>query len=153
MGRAKSCDAATRKAIVELHRAKKAYKQIAEQLNCSKTMVFNAIQHAKKYQTTADVPRKRRPHKTSERTDTKIVRMAKKDPRISSTQIRRKISTENESTLSARTIRRRLVEGGMHGRIARKKPSVTQNQRKKKNSVRKVTCSLDIESMEIHRLE
>lgn len=132
MGKGKSCDAATRKAILELHQAKRSYQQIANQMKCSKTMVFNAIQHSNAYQTTENVPRKRRPRKTSERDDRMIVRMAKKNPRISSTEIKRKISAQIESPISARTIRRRLVEGGLHGRISRKKPLVTEKQRKKR---------------------
>lgn len=58
--------------------------------------------------------------------------MAKKNPRISSTGIKRKISAQMESPVGARTIRRRLVEGGLHGRVARKKPLVAEKQRKKR---------------------
>lgn len=132
MGKSKSCDAATRKAILELHRAKKSYQQIANQLHCSKTMVFNAIQHVKVNQTTENVPRKCRGRKTSQRDDRLILQMAKKNPRISSTQIQREFLAETGSTISAPTIRRRLVEGGLHGRISRKKPLVTQKQRTKR---------------------
>lgn len=132
MGKGKSCTAATRKAIVELNNAGFSYQRIATQLNCSKTMVFDAIAHFRKYDTTENIPRKKRPRKTSILTDRKIVRLSKMDPRKTAAVIQRQIMDENEPEISKRTVARRLVEAGLHGRLARMKPMVTIPQRQKR---------------------
>lgn len=86
-------------------------------------MVFHAVKHFDTYQTTSNVPRVPKQRKTTPRDDRNIVRMAKQNPFKGSNELRKEYFGENNpSAISARTIRRRLVEEKLHGRIARKVP-------------------------------
>lgn len=133
MGKKKSCDVGMRRCILNLYERKWSYKKIAEHLKCSKTMVFNAVRHFQKYKTVENVRRKRRTRKTTRRTDAAIVRLSKKNSRLGSNQIRQElIAGTNEFNVSARTVRRRLNEAGLFGRVARKKPFINKRNRIKR---------------------
>lgn len=132
MGKSASCTPAERKAILELRKTGLSYSKIAKQLNCSKKKVFGAINHFQKFGTHNNVQRKTRPRKTSPRIDRKISKLSKIDPKKSAKDIQREILNEIDTPVSVWTIRRRLVEAGLHGRVSRKKPLVTPNQRKRR---------------------
>lgn len=91
-------------------------------------MVFNALEHIKKYGTHENVPRQKRARKTSRKTDKEIVRTAKKDPMMTSEDIRKELLVQ--PPISARTIRRRLNEAQLFGRVSRKKPLLTKKNRR-----------------------
>lgn len=137
MGKSKSCTPAERKAIVELRKTGHSYQRIANQLKCSKKKVFDAIAHFNKYETTENVPRKNRPRKTTTHIDRKIVRLSKMDPKKTAAIIQREIMDENNIEISKRTVARRLVEAGLHGRLARTKPLVKMAQRKRRRDFAK----------------
>ena len=93
-------------------------------------MVYNAISHWKKYGTEKNVKRQPRPRKTTPRFDKRIVRLSKQDPDRSAVDIRRELLECNDDVPSVQTIRRRLNEAGLFGRIPRKKPLVSAKNRK-----------------------
>lgn len=130
MGKNKSCDKPTRKIIIKLREHSWSYKKIADYLQCSKTMVFQAVKHFNTYQTNSNIPRVPKQRKTSRRDDRNIVRLAKQHPFKGSNEIRKDYFGEiNPSAISARTIRRRLVEEKLFGRIARNLPMLTLRHR------------------------
>ncbi|CAK1589275.1 unnamed protein product [Parnassius mnemosyne] len=123
MGKNKSCDPSTRKTILKFYGNGWSYRKIADHLGCSKDMVMNAIRHLKNFNTTENVPRKTRPRKTTPREDSRIVLLAKREPFNGSELIRSEIFGEERLRgVSARTIRRRLCEANLFGRISRKVP-------------------------------
>lgn len=131
MGKSKSCDPSTRKIILNFYDKGWSYRKIANHLRCSKDMVMNAIRHFKKYNTTENVPMKPRPRKTTLREDSRIALLVKKDPFKRSETIRCEVfGVEGTNRVSARTVRRRLCEAGLFGRISRKVPLL------KKESIR-----------------
>lgn len=132
MAKAKNCTPAQRKAIIELQKVGQSYQAIASQLNCSKTMVANAMSHFRRFKTTENVPRAKIARKTTVRIDRKIVRLSKANPKLSAVEINRQINDELDAPISNRTVARRLVEAGLHGRSVRKKPLVTAVQRKRR---------------------
>lgn len=95
-------------------------------------MVFNALKHIQLFKTVDNVPRKKRPRKTSAEIDRKIAIISKRDPKKTSTDIQREIQDQYNFEISKRTIARRLVESGLHGRAARKKPLLTKIQRRRR---------------------
>lgn len=125
MGRKKSCDATMRKVIVivNFYQRGLSYRKIADHLNCSKNMVYNAVKHFKTHNMTENVPRQKRPRKTTPQDDRRMVTLAKKDPFIGSVKIKGEVfGPESNTGVSARTVRRRLVEAKLVGRVARKVP-------------------------------
>lgn len=132
MGKNKSCDVRTRLRISSLYEEGKSYREIAEALNCSKKMVFNAIQYIRKNGTVEKVKRKPRARITTPREDLLIVRESKKEPHSTAREIRAAVFGNTESGPSVDTVKRRLREAGLFGRIARKKPLLTERHRKKR---------------------
>lgn len=123
MGRKKSCDATMRKVIINFYQRGWPYKKIADHLECSKNMVYNAVAYFKTHNTTESVPRKKRPRKTTPQDDRRMIALAKRDPFKGSVHIKSEVfGPELNAGVSARTVRRRLVEAKLVGRVARKVP-------------------------------
>ncbi|KAA5569778.1 helix-turn-helix domain-containing protein, partial [Pseudomonas aeruginosa] len=80
----KSCDPILRKIIMKFVERGWSYRRIAQHLNCSKTMVCNAVQHNKRYNTDLFVSRTKISIKTTPQEDRMITRLAKKDPFLGS---------------------------------------------------------------------
>ena len=127
MGRGRSCTPELREIIIRKHiQEKKTVRQIAAELGCSKTKVHNALLHFGRIGTTQNALRKRRARKTTAKDDRRIVRAIKKNPFLTAKKIRDGLLMQMDSQVSDRTIRRRLCEAGLNGRIARKKPHVSK---------------------------
>lgn len=95
-------------------------------------MVHNAILHYGSNGSAENKERKCRPKKTTPAEDRLICRTSKANPFLSSKQIYGEISPQLTNGISTRTIRRRLLEGGLRGCIARKKPHVSKNNLKRR---------------------
>jgi DDE superfamily endonuclease/Transposase len=89
--------------------------QVADLTGCDKRTVVHWVTYYQEHHSLEDEPRSGRPRVTSEATDTSIVAAATENPIITPPTIRRELSVE----ASARTVRRRLDEAGLFGRVAR----------------------------------
>lgn len=99
-----------------------SYRNIAKILACSLGMVQNAF----KAKPTQEI--RGRPRKTSKKTDRLIALEAKKDPFISSS----KLLKATNLNISARTVRRRLVESKLPSRSPRKVPMLSKKNIKRR---------------------
>lgn len=116
MGRSAHCSPQER-AIVLLQRNEgKSYSEIAKNIGRSKNMVANVIS-GKKSEGKRGLKRL-----TTPQMDHRIVRIAKKDPFKTASDIKVELALE----ISTRTIRRRLVEGCLYGRSARHVPKLSK---------------------------
>lgn len=125
MARNINSNPAERKIIWNTYYIHKKISKVVELLHFSRGKVINAIKYYKKNNTFDNLPRKR-PRKTTEPEDRIISRMSKKNPFSSSNEIKEKLRTKYDINLSARTVRRRLQEIDLPGRISRKKPLLSQ---------------------------
>lgn len=132
MGKMKSCTQELRKTIVEMYRDGYSYGRISEIIKCSKKMCFNAVKHFQLHGTTDNVPRRQRHRKTSPQIDRRIVRLAKMDPHKTAVDIWREIFGESSSRISIRTVRNRLKDANLFGRIPRKTPLTNDGHRRKR---------------------
>ena len=96
--------------------------QIFRQLGCSRKLVHNCRKHIEKYNTTDEI-RKPPPRKTS--TNQQNV-MSKKDPFLTSYEIKTRIEEQYYIAVSTPTICSRLQEAGLRGCIAKKKHLVSK---------------------------
>lgn len=112
MGRNKHCSPEERRLVTKWKKEGKSLRTIAKSLDRSVCFVQNALKPKKNKETRG------RPKKTSHITDCHIVTLAKRYPFISS----REISADICNVISTRTIRRRLADAKLPGRIARKVP-------------------------------
>lgn len=108
--------------IIILKKQGYSYRKIAQILKVSLGAVQKAIERHRETGVNTDRKRSGRPRKTTQRIDNKIYAISKDDRRKSASDIRAEINECLDSPLSLTTVKRRLREKGMIGRIAVKKP-------------------------------
>lgn len=116
MGRKKHCSSDERAIAKNLRKGGKSLREISKSLGRSVNFVQNALKWKKAAETRG------RSYKTSPATDRHIVLISKKDPFKSS----KAISAEIGNLVSAPTVRRRLQQADLPGRIARRVPLMRQ---------------------------
>ena len=75
----------------------------------------------KKTGSVADIPKKPRHRVTTKRTDRLIVRKSKQNRRLTAVDISKQVIPDDKKKISPSTVKRRLSEAGLNGRVARKK--------------------------------
>ncbi|CAJ0939345.1 unnamed protein product [Ranitomeya imitator] len=118
-----------RNRIVRKHEQSQGYKSISKDLNVPVSTVRSVIKKCKAHGTVANLPRCGGKRKIDKRFQRKIVRMLDKEPRLTSKQVQAALQSEG-TTVSTRTIRRRLNEKGLYGRRPRKTPLLTPRHKK-----------------------
>lgn len=110
----------------------KTYREIANILKISVKSVHTAVKRFR--ETGQNINRKRsgRPRKTNQRIDNKIYAISKADRFKSASTIRAEINEDLDSKISRQTVSRRLIEKGMIGRVAVKKPLLRSANKKKR---------------------
>lgn len=116
MGRAKHCTEEERKIIKNLKKSGRSQREIAKLVGRSQKFVFNAFGISKSVHPIG------KPRKTSKHEDHLITILSKRDPFKSAGAIRKEVGCQ----VSIRTVQRRLVENGLHGRTSRKVPMLTK---------------------------
>ena len=130
MGRTKHKTEDERSIMFRLWKNGTSMNRIAKQLNVSRKRVQNAIQKSKQ---TKAMPEKRgRPRKSSLRQDRLIVKEVKKDPFLTAPRLKELLSNENSLNISTSTVRRRLCDVQLSGRLAKHKPHVSKQNIKKR---------------------
>lgn len=120
--------------IVALHEhTSKSGVQIANDLGFSTSAVNKII---KRYKETGEYYSDRhlcqRPRKTDERGDRVLLRLSKKDPKASSSDLQRQLAAEYDIHLDSSTVRRRLLEMDRPAYRPVQCQSLTETQRKKR---------------------
>ncbi|XP_053985494.1 uncharacterized protein LOC128879942 [Hylaeus volcanicus] len=86
-----------------------------------------------KYEDRIDsIPRKGQPKKLDGRDKRKLIRIMKKDPSLSAPKLATELLNETRKKIHPQTIRRVLKDSGYNERVARKKPYVNEQNRKKR---------------------
>jgi len=132
MGRAGHCTDEKRKLIRTLRSDGKTYKEIAKSIGCSQNMVTNALKPRRQQETRG------RRRKTTENQDRQIVRLVKKSPFMTSTDIKKELNLG----VSSRTVRNRLLASKLRARAARKTPFVSKRNIKKRKHFAKTYLEL-----------
>ena len=120
--------------------------EIANTLVCSRKMIYNALNHIRKYVTFKNVKQTPWPRKTSRKEDSLIYRTSVKNPFKSSTVIQREISRKYSINVSCSTIRRRLNEKNVRGCISQHKSYVSNKNLRERlcfARVRLEKCALE----------
>ena len=115
---------------VTLHNEGWSQNCIAHALGCSRGAVQNALRMVKLSPSFKDRPRKGRPRKSTEKDDRRIRRLSEADRRKTAPSIKGEFEQHSSVQMHRRTYQRRLVEFGLHGRVARKKPYISAKNRK-----------------------
>jgi transposase len=111
-----------RSSLLTLHALGFNDERVAQLTGCDRRTVRHWVAHYQQHHSLEDEPRSGRPRATSEDTDTSIVAAATETPFTTP----RRIRAEQGIEASARTVRRRLDEAGLFGRVARIEYPFTQ---------------------------
>lgn len=126
MARGKPIPIEDRHVIVKLHsRGYKVCKiaQIVKRKWCS---VQSVLRHWKKTGTVHPKPRTGRPKKTTPRIERKISQLAQRNRKLTLTQMQITLQKELNVEISTATLRRRLHSMGFEGKVAKKKPFLSE---------------------------
>nr|XP_042909801.1 uncharacterized protein LOC122271704 [Parasteatoda tepidariorum] len=101
-------------------------REIGRRLKLSKTAVFQALKSIQVTKNIEKAPRKPRPRKTTEREDRIIHRISEADRHKTAPDSRREFAELTGKHVSNNTIKRRLNEFRLMGRVCRKKPLMSK---------------------------
>ena len=104
-------------------------QEIASKLKCNRCTVCRTLAKQRACGTVDDRKRSGRPRISTPRNDRALQRIFLHNRRFTSSHLKREWEQSNGVTSSARTVRRRLDDVGLFGRLARKKPLLTDRHR------------------------
>ena len=122
----------TRSAILTLVLSGLSYREVARRLKVSYNGVFTTVKRYGETCNLADRKRNGRPRCTKTSDDRLIVLMSKMNRKLTAPEIRAKLTSSANVTVSSSTVKRRLREKGLNGRIAVRKPLLTEKNRLKR---------------------
>lgn len=132
MGKAREISSEIRAVIVALHNEGKTERLIASQLKLSKTCVHNAITRNKATGSNQTRSRSGRPKCTTQSEDNLIVVTSKRNRLLTAPQIREQMNSSRSKPVSVTTVKRRLRDAGLFGRVAVRKPLLRPQNKKKR---------------------
>lgn len=121
-----------RELIIKLHKEKKSLRQIAKIVGKTHSTVQSVV---KKFEMTGSVntlPRSGRPKILNSRDRRNIIRKVNENPRISAPKLAVDVELEIGKIVHPENIRRILRKSGLNGRIPRKKPFISLENRRKR---------------------
>ena len=132
MAKAKEISVEKRAQIIILHKTGKSFREITKILKISLGAVQNAINRYRETGKNVDRKRSGRPRKTTQSIDNKIYAISIADRFKSASIIRAEINEQLDSPICLSTVKKRLREKGMIGRIAVKKPLLRSVNKQKR---------------------
>lgn len=132
MGKVRQISGETRAVIIALHNESKSERAIATQLKLSKTCVHNTITRYKETGSNQDRSRSGRPRATTSSEDKFIVVTSKRNRRLTAPEIRAEVNKSRSTPVSLTTVKRRLRDAKLFGRVAVRKPLLRPQNKKKR---------------------
>lgn len=105
---------------------------IANKLKCARHTVNRAVKRFRQAGEHHNKPRSGRKRVTSYREDRKLIRESLRNRRKTSSVLSADLSEQTGRVISSRTVRRRLLNAGLRGCKARKKPWLSQKNKEKR---------------------
>lgn len=119
-----------RKLVVEHRNNKKSFGEISKLLNLSKSTVHTIFNNFKQSSCFESKPRSGRPKKLNRREVSFIRNEVEKNPKIHATSLAQELAERSQIVVHPRTITRALNNEGYRCRIPRKKPLISEKNRK-----------------------
>ena len=128
MGKTQEHSDDVRRKVVELHKSRNGHKKISKELKIPISTIMEII---KKFKATGDQPGRGRVCTLTPRTVRRMVRLAKESSRITAGELQKLVESWGHK-VSETTIRRHLHHHKLFGRVARKKPLLSINNKLKR---------------------
>lgn len=125
MPRSKEIQEEMRKKVIEIYQSGKGHKAISKAVGLQRTTVRAIIHKWRKLGTVANLPRSGRPAKITPRVRWRLIQEVTKEPRKTSKELQALLATVKGSVHDS-TIRKTLAKNGIHGRVPRRKPLLSQ---------------------------
>lgn len=119
-----------RNIVVKLRKEKKSYGEIAKIVKLPRATVQTIVKNYINNKSVENNPRSGRPKKLTRRDVSFILKEVNKDPKISAPKLAEHIEECSNIIVHPRTIRNALHENGFKSRVARKKPLISEKNRK-----------------------
>lgn len=123
---------AKREQVVQLHKGGKTFRQISKELKISLCAIHNILKKKKETGVVDNKPRSGRPRKLTMRERRRVVKNALKNPKVSATMLAANIESVSGKVVTPQTVRNVLHDAGIKGRRPRKKPYISEVNRKKR---------------------
>lgn len=117
-----------RKCVIRDIEKGESHRKIGEKYGYSKAAVTKLFAKYKTYGSVADRPGRGRKRRTDSRTDARIIREIKKNPKVTLREIKEVI----QQPISDSTLRRRIAEHGMKSRFCKKLPFISKVNKAKR---------------------
>ncbi len=118
--------------IIGLWKGKHSLRDIEKILNHPKSTVHNIIDNYKKQNLTTAMSRSGRPKLLTERNTRQLTKIVKNNRNNTLDEITEELNSSLNLSVSKRTVQRTLHQEGYHGRVAKKKPFISEKNRKKR---------------------
>ena len=118
--------------IIGLYKVKFPIRKIAEILNHPKSTVGDIVKKYKEQGLTSTLPRSGRPKTLTDRDKRQLIKIMKDNRNLTLVEITEKFNETLNFSFSTRTIQRVLHEEGYSGHAAKKKPFISEKNRKKR---------------------
>ena len=132
MAKKKNLSLEQRAAVVTLSGEGYSGRAIARKLKISVHGVQAILQKSAETGTVKDRSRSGHPSITTAREDRLLYRLSLSNRRATSRMLKRDFEDSTGTTISSKTVRRRLVKAGLNGCVAVKRPLLTSAHRKKR---------------------
>lgn len=132
MPRGKPVDIETRAKVLTLHTEGYSIRAIALKLNVKKSTVHLILRRQIQRGNLHDLERPGPSRITSKADDQHLVLISKRNRRLTAPEITAEYNRERRNPISVSTVKRRLQEANLHGRIAAKKPLLRRGNRQKR---------------------
>jgi transposase len=103
--------------------------QLSERFNVCRSTIQRLLAKQRATQSVDDLPRPGRPRRSTARQDRILVRMSAGDPHQVARQLSQRWQIDHGVAASTSTVKRRLFKVGLIGRVARRKPLLTNRHR------------------------
>jgi len=121
-----------RRKVVKFSHEGMSVRQIAKRLDLAKSTVFNILQKMKRTGGVENVKGRGRKRKTTSRTDRMMRTLTMKNRKMPASKIVTEVKNATGTDISVQTVRNRLNETGLHGRVPRRKPLISKRNHKKR---------------------
>lgn len=123
-----------RKLVLQLHLEGKSYKETAQILEMKPNTVGDIVRRFKNEGRIASIKQTGQPKKLTKCEEAEIIKKVKVNPRLSAPELTAELFADHGKTVSAQKIRRIIKKEGYNGRVARKKPLLSERNRKLRKS-------------------
>lgn len=132
MPKTKELSIEMRATIIAYHNNGKSNRQISQELKVPRRTVDYNVKKFKTSESVRNKTRSGRPRATTSAEDRKIVISSKRNRRLTAPEIAAEVNVERFKPLSVSTVKRRLQEADLHGRVAVRKPLLRAVNKKKR---------------------